>query len=270
MPLFFKKKKQLFKIVMIGAGKLAGHLAPALEAAGHQIVSVYSRRLGQAESLCKNLYEAEPTHTLDFSASSAEVFILAISDDAIGEVATALSLPKHALLLHTSGGRSIDALFGSDHVMIGVLYPFQTFSPDKVINFRQLPFLIEADTPTTLKKIRHIAESLSDRVEEVDSRRRMILHTAAVFACNFSNHMLHLAQQMVEPEGLEFNLLKPLIEETFIKALQISPAKSQTGPAVRGDEQTMKGHWELLREKDPALAKMYNMLSQSIRNTNKI
>lgn len=262
---FFFKRKQHFKIAILGAGKLAFHLAPALEAAGHQIVSVYSRRPRQAENLCENLYEAEAVHSLNFSSSPAEVFILALADDAIGEVASALRLPGQAILLHTSGGKPIDVLKVSDAAESAVLYPLQTFSPDKVINFRQLPFLIEANSPVALKKVRQIAESLSDRVEEVDSYKRRLLHTAAVFACNFSNHMLHLAEEMVEQEGLEFDLLKPLIEETFTKALHISPSKSQTGPAIRGDDSTMQGHMALLREKDPALAEIYQMLSLSIR-----
>ncbi len=267
MSFFFKKNKN-YKIVVLGAGKLARHLAPALEAAGHQITAVYSRRPWQAEGICDNLYEAKAVHSLDFSASQAEIYILAVADDAIETVASAINLPENTLLLHTSGARPMHILSRAT-AQIGVLYPLQTFSTDKIVNFRHVPFLVEAGSEASLKKVRQIAESLSERVEETDSHRRQVLHVAAVFACNFSNHLMHLAEQLVAQEGLEFGMLKPLIEETFTKALQISPAKSQTGPAIRNDQLTMDEHIKLLQQQDPALAGIYRMLSRSIQRHNK-
>ena len=264
MSLFFNKQTQ-YKIAILGAGKVAGHLAPALESAGHQIVAIYSRRAKQAERISRQLYEAQEVHDLDFSSSQAQVFILTVSDDAIQPVSAELRLPPGSLLLHTSGARSIKALENAKATYHGVLYPLQTFSEGKAINFQQVPILIEANNPTGLHKVKSLANSLSDHVREVDSAQRQLLHTAAVFACNFTNHMLYLAKEMVEKESLPFELLKPLIHETLDKAMQGNPFEAQTGPAVRNDQQTMELHLQLLKERNPSLEAIYQMISDSIQ-----
>ncbi len=264
MSLFFYKQPQ-YKIAMLGAGKVAGHLAPALESAGHQIVAIYSRRPRQAQRITRQLYEAKEVHNLDFSNSQAQVFILAVSDDAIQPVSAKLRLPPGSLLLHTSGGRSLKAIEDAKATHQGVLYPLQTFSEREAINFRQIPMLIEANNVTGLEQVKSLAGSLSDHVREVDFVQRQLLHAAGVFACNFTNHMLYLAEQMVEKESLPFELLKPLIRETLDKAMKSSPFEAQTGPAVRNDRQTMQAHLRLLNEKNSDLAAIYQMLTDSIQ-----
>lgn len=264
MSFFFKKRPQ-FRIAVLGAGKVAGHLAPALEDAGHQVVAVYSRRPGPAEQILQHLYEAEAVHDTDFTGSSAEVFILAVSDDAIEQLSENLRLPPEVMLLHTSGGRSMEVLQRADTSRRGVLYPLQTFSEGQPVNFKQVPILVEADNEANLKQVRRLAESLSDHVLEVASAQRQLLHTAAVFACNFTNHMMHLAEEIVEDQGISFELLKPLIQETLEKAMHSRPSDAQTGPAVRNDHQTMAEHLRLLRNLDPEVAELYQLISHSIQ-----
>jgi predicted short-subunit dehydrogenase-like oxidoreductase (DUF2520 family) len=148
---------------------------------------------------------------------------------------------------------------------IGVLYPLQTFSLDKNVDFRNVPMLVEANNETALKQVIQLAESLSEDVMAVSSGQRQWLHSAAVFACNFSNHMLHLAEEMLEKEGLSFELLRPLIQETFQKALLQGPGLSQTGPALRNDQTSMQAHVQLLQQKEPELANLYKKISESIQ-----
>jgi len=265
MSLFFKKRPQ-YRIAVLGAGKVAHHLAPALEKAGHQVVAVYSRRPGQAERITSHLYEADAIHHTDFRTSQAEVFIIAVSDDAISELAEKVKLPEGILLVHTSGGRSMQVLQNAATSNIGVLYPLQTFSLDKNVDFRNVPMLVEANSETALKQVIQLAESLSEDVVAVSSGQRQWLHTGAVFACNFSNHMLHLAEEMLEKEGLSFELLRPLIQETFQKALQTGPGLAQTGPAIRNDQTSMQAHVQLLQQKEPELANLYKKISESIQS----
>jgi predicted short-subunit dehydrogenase-like oxidoreductase (DUF2520 family) len=250
---------------MIGAGKVGSQLAPALEDAGHHIEVVFSRGRKRAVLLADRLYAARATDQLDFSESEAEVFIISVKDDAIPEVASRIRLPEGALLLHTAGGRPLEDLKAAHAAAIGILYPLQTFSDEHQVDFRKIPLLIEADQKKTLKIVRNIAESIGKQVEEIDSERRAMIHVSAIFACNFSNHMMHIAQHLMEQNGLKYDWLHPLIHDTFDKALRIGPAQTQTGPASRNDQHTMQKHLEhLADEKD--LAQMYRTISQSIRD----
>ncbi|MFP4292319.1 MAG: Rossmann-like and DUF2520 domain-containing protein [Cyclobacteriaceae bacterium] len=260
----FSRKKDYYKIAMIGAGKVASQLAPALEDAGHSINVVFSRHKRNAETLASRLYAAEATNQLDFSRSEAQVFILSVKDDALSEVAKEISLPEGALLLHTAGGRPMDVLAAAICKGIGVLYPLQTFSKEKEVNFKKIPLLIEAADKSTFRVVRNLAESIGKNVHEVDSESRAMIHVAAIFACNFSNHMMHIANYLMDKNGLDFAWLQPLITDTFQKALAFGPAKTQTGPAARNDRSTMIKHLEQLQDDEPELAQLYRQISEGI------
>lgn len=260
----FLKKKHYFKISMIGAGNVASLLAPALESAGHRIVEVYSRHLKNAQALCDSLYEAKVNHHLDFSQSIATIFILAVPDDRIREVATQLVLPNDAILMHTSGSMSLEILYQVGYADSAVLYPLQTFTKNKKVSFQEIPLLIEGSNPTTLAVVRQVAESISKHVQEMRSEQRAVVHIAAVFSCNFTNHLIRIAEDLTETHHIDFNLLKPLIAETVNKSLSIGPQKAQTGPAVRKDTETIQRQMDFLRNTDQKLAQLYQLLSESI------
>jgi predicted short-subunit dehydrogenase-like oxidoreductase (DUF2520 family) len=142
----------------------------------------------------------------------------------------------------------------------------QTFSKAKKIDFKKVPLCIEAGNAKALQQLKVIAGNLSGVVDEVDGEQRKILHLAAVFACNFTNHLYHISQQLLESNGLNFDLLKPLIVETADKINGTLPKEAQTGPAVRGDDATIKTHLNMLQE-DAGLQEMYIILSRSIKKT---
>lgn len=255
----------MYKIAMIGAGNVAWHLAPALEERGHLVSAVYSRRLHHAEALCERLYEAEPTDSLDFSESAADLFVLSVSDDALPDVVDRLILPEHPLtVVHTSGSRPLSVLRVLE-VPHGVFYPLQTFSKNKTLDWRHLPVCVEGNTPDTEERLLQLARSLSKRVYQISSERRRYLHVAAVFACNFTNHMLALAEDLCEQYELDFEMLHPLVGETIEKALRIGARQAQTGPAARGDVEVIEQHLQLLSQ-DPDKQRIYRLLSESILN----
>jgi predicted short-subunit dehydrogenase-like oxidoreductase (DUF2520 family) len=250
-------------ITFIGAGNVAWHLAQALDTAGHTVQQVYSRRLQSAAQLTDQLYNAEPTQSLDFSASKAIVFFIAVPDQAVPAVMSRLKLPPKALLVHTSGTLPIEVLSAFDN--IGVFYPLQTFSKTKPIQIEQVPFCIEASNPETEELLVSLAQNISRTVYLVSSAERKVLHIAAVFACNFTNHLLSIAYQITLQENLEFSLLEPLIRETINKALAgDNPLILQTGPAVRNDTNTMQSHLEYLSN-FPAEQEIYRIMSQNIQ-----
>lgn len=259
------------KISMIGAGNVAWHLSIGLEDHHHQVCEVFSRQLSKAQALTSMLYQAEAKTDLDFSESEAEIFIMAVADDAIAEVCSMLVLPENAILVHTSGTKSLDdlqALISAYHdlpISCGVFYPLMTFSRQKKIQLKDVPFCIESDNEEAEQKLVKLAQSVSRTVYLVSSQERRVLHIAAVFACNFTNHLLALSKEITDAEDLEFNLLKPLIRETFQKALAAEhPADVQTGPAVRKDKSTINKHLVYLKDhKD--MFEIYEVLSESIQ-----
>lgn len=264
MLIFHLKSPQSVNISFVGAGNVAWHLAQALEAAGHKILEVYSRRPLAAEALCERLYEANVKRDLDFSHTQAEILLLAVADDALEEVIDRLILPDYLIVAHTSGAKSI-ALFEQYPYNYGVFYPLQTFSKGKAVAIEQVPFCIEAPDEIVRERLIVLARTLSRHVQLISSAQRRVLHVAAVFACNFANHLFTLSKDILDGESLSFDLLKPLIRETIEKALSIEPKLAQTGPAVRKDTQVITQHLDYLRH-DPDKQRIYQILTESILN----
>jgi predicted short-subunit dehydrogenase-like oxidoreductase (DUF2520 family) len=256
-------KNVAYHISFIGAGNVAWHLAPALENVGHFVKEVYSPDGKSAKKLVGNLYDAVIKSDLDFTDSPSQIFILAVPDDAIQSIAQKIKLPEQSLMVHTSGSKGLDVLEYSTAAATGVFYPLQTFSKNKKLDFEQIPFLLESENKEALKILNSLAKSLSKNIKLVSTAQRKQMHLAAVFACNFTNHMMSISDKIMVNAQLDFSLLHPLILETVDKALKYSPQSVQTGPAKRGDLETLDKHMEML-SKDEKLQEIYRLLSQDI------
>jgi predicted short-subunit dehydrogenase-like oxidoreductase (DUF2520 family) len=248
-------------VSFVGAGNLAWHLAPALDNTGYAVREIYSLHGKNAKSLAEKLYQAEAISVLDFTNSPSTVFIVSVSDDAIHEVVRNIILPKDSILVHTSGSQPLSVLANGRTTRTGVVYPLQTFTRGRRIEFSEIPFFIESADPETEKVL--MAKSLSKKVVKITSEQRKALHLAAVFASNFTNHMLTLSKEVLIKNGLNFDQLKPLIAETLNKSLEIGPENAQTGPAKRGDLEILDQHVELLQY-DETIASIYKLVSQHI------
>lgn len=260
------------EISFIGAGNLAWHLAPALENAGHHINEVYSRQLQHARRLVSNLYDARTHSMLNFADSPSKLFILAVPDDALEDVCSRLVLPENARIVHTSGTRPLQdltrwmAIYSDVPVRTGVFYALQTFTKEQAfLEFDDIPLCIEAAEKEFEDELVSIGQELSDIVYLITSDERKLLHMAGVFACNFTNHLLTIAHDLTVANGLEFDLLRPLIRETLRKGLAAdNPANVQTGPARRNDSSTIEAHLSMLMAK-PQLAEIYGVMTASIQ-----
>lgn len=250
-------------VSIIGAGNLAWHLAPAFDNTDFAVKEVYSRDLKNANALVEKLYQATAKVSLDFSVSPSRIFILAVSDDAIPEIVSEIILPDNAYLIHTSGSQALSVLGYAPTHNIGVFYPLQTFSKNRKLDLKEVPIFIEGENPETEKVLLSLARAISRKVSTATSRERKALHVAAVFASNFTNHMLTLSKEIANENNLDFDLLKPLIAETINKALTIGPENSQTGPAKRADVEILDRHIEFLQN-DTELAELYRAISQHI------
>jgi len=247
------------KIVFIGAGNVANHLAKALSQRGFEICQIFSRTEASAKSLAEKINTAYTTH-LNQLQRDADVYLYAVSDSALPELIEAVHLPD-ALHVHTSGSTSIDVFKNAEHC--GVLYPLQTFSKNKELNFAEIPVFIEAGSETAKDKIYEIARSLTSKLYFMDSEGRRKLHLSAVFACNFVNHLYEIAGELIQETGLDMQVLRPLIEETAEKIKTLSPREAQTGPAARNDRNIMAEHAKLLKDKRQ-LAALYELISNDI------
>jgi predicted short-subunit dehydrogenase-like oxidoreductase (DUF2520 family) len=263
MNLLKKLGDQTLNVSFIGSGNLAWHLAPALDNTDFAVKEVFSLTRKNAIALADRLYQAEVRATLDFSNSSSRIFIIAVSDDSITEIAQRIQLPSNAILVHTSGSQPLSVLGYAPTPNIGVLYPLQTFSKQQKVDFKEVPFFIESDDADTEKVLMTMAKAISKKVYKAKSEQRKAMHVAAVFASNFTNHMISIASEVLEQHKLSIDLLKPLIAETINKSLSIGAEKAQTGPARRGDLEVLDNHVAFLAD-DEKVQEIYRVISQHI------
>jgi predicted short-subunit dehydrogenase-like oxidoreductase (DUF2520 family) len=247
------------KIVLIGSGNMATRLGLELKAKELAIQQVYSPTIEHASELAKQL-NASSTNQLSAINSSADLYIIAVKDDAVAAVVK--GMPEvSGLVVHTSG--SVDSETLNRFQYYGSLYPLQTVSKNKAVEFSGVPICIEGNTKEVRDVLFGIAALISNNIHDIDSKQRRTLHLAAVFACNFSNYMYTIAHDLLSQQDVDFKLLLPLILETAQKTTSSSPASHQTGPAVRNDTATMDAHKALLAQ-NADYQKIYNLLSNSI------
>ena len=254
-------------IVLIGSGNVATHLGTSLQAAGHRIVQVYSRTKEHAEALASLLQShgvISATNRMSDLNLQADLYIIAVSDRAIQSVITALPQALQGIVVHTSGSTPITVFEDCPHPH-GVFYPVQTFSSAKSVDFRLVPLALEASSEQVYGMLEEVGQQLSDRVFACSSSQRLAIHIAAVFACNFTNYLYAIGEDVLQAEGLDFDLIRPLIQETAEKIQQHSPNRVQTGPAHRNDQVIVQRHINYLADRDQAqLKELYELISTLI------
>lgn len=250
------------KIAFIGAGRLATNLGRALLKAGHDTVQVYSRTMESAQAMA-DIAGGSPTNDIKKLTYDADVYIFAVKDSALAELIPQVCKGREQkVFLHTAGSIPLDVFKGMA-LHYGVLYPMQTFSKERKVNFREIPCFVEVSDEFSARAIVELATSVSDHVHPLSSAERKYVHLAAVFACNFVNHCYTMAADVLEKHGLPFDIMLPLIDETARKVHSMSPADAQTGPAMRYDENIMREHGKMLRD-NPFVKDIYDRMSISI------
>jgi predicted short-subunit dehydrogenase-like oxidoreductase (DUF2520 family) len=247
-------------IVILGAGNVATHLSRALQNAGFTILQVYSRTKASAQALSDKLGCAYCTE-YDQIVRDAAFYIYALKDSVLDEAIEILKIPT-AVHVHTAGSVSL-TVFEGKVSRYGVIYPLQTLSKNKNIDFREVPLFVEGCNAEVTALLLEMAGCISQHCRQIDSRQRAALHLAAVFCCNFVNCMYAVADEVVTQADLPFDVLLPLISETAGKISSLSPAEAQTGPAVRYDTNIMNKHLDMLADK-PQLQEIYQKMSDLI------
>lgn len=244
---------------MIGSGNTATVLARLIKKSNHNLLQVISRNIEHARLLAQEM-DCSFTDDISDINKQASIFIVAVSDTAIDDIAKKIQLDEK-LIVHTCGAVHKDVLKNSSK-HYGVLYPLQSLRKENP-HIPPVPFLIDGNNGLARKEISQFARTLSPLVSEANDEERMKLHVSAVVVSNFTNHLYALTKEFCDAEGVDFSLLLPLIHEVSLRLTHYPPAEMQTGPASRGDIQTIEAHKELL-EKYPQLQNIYQMMSESI------
>ena len=252
------------RIGLFGAGRVASQLGPALLTAGHRVVFVWSRTAPAARALAAHLPDAQVLNTLTAPLPPADLYLLAVPDAAVAPLLAAVAWPAGALVAHLAGALPLALFAARPAVRGGVFYPLQTFSPGRAVAWAAVPLCIEAADPTAETTLLVLARSLSGHVRLLNSAQRLKLHVAAVFANNFTNHLLGIADSLLAEARLPAALLAPLVRETIDKALSHPPFTVQTGPAARHDAPTLSAHHAALAA-HPEWQALYGQLTASIQ-----
>ncbi|MBN1388630.1 MAG: DUF2520 domain-containing protein [Bacteroidales bacterium] len=250
------------KIVIVGAGRVGSALSKAFIKSGHSVLKIISRSGEKAERLANEIGCGYGNKLI--IPEESEMVILAVNDDALYGVLKEINIPASAIIAHTAGSVSLD-IFGSETVNQGVFYPLQTFTLGRKYDFSTIPLFIEGNNDYSVDILKSLADSISQSVFYLSSEKRKYLHLAAVFACNFVNHMYYAGKEISDQAGMDFNVLIPLLRETMEKASDLGPERSQTGPAVRNDKKTIEKHLDLLSFSSD-LQKIYQVITDSIIN----
>lgn len=246
-------------ISIVGAGNVATQLAIAFRSAGHRIIEIVARNEELGAALAKSV-DAEFNSNLKVLAS-ADIYIIAVKDDAISDVATRIDV-EGKIVAHTSGVKPIFLLTDASATH-GVFYPLQTMTRHQQLNFAEVPIIIEGNDEVTASILAQLAKSISTKVYRVNEQQRQWIHVAAVFANNFTNHFYSIAEKLLNEQGVSMEILLPLILRSAENIQHNSPKVLQTGPAVRGDFRTIDRHLQMLRD-DEKLQALYRSVTESI------
>lgn len=250
-------------IVIIGSGNVAAVLGRKFKAAGHTIMQIVSRNASAASKLAYE-WDTESTNYITLINKQADIYIIAVSDDAIDEIVSELKLPPKVIVAHTAASVPKEVL---QHVSkhYGIFYPLQSLRKE-MTDLPDIPIFFDGNDEVAKEKLKSLAHSISnENVALAGDDARMKLHVAAVIVNNFTNHLYVLAEEYCRKEGLDFKQLLPLIEETSSRIKQVSPGDVQTGPAIRHDKETLQKHIELLKN-HPRLKNIYLLLTESIQS----
>ena len=250
------------KVVILGSGNVAQHLIEVMKnTSSIDLVQVFARNSNQLNHLLPSSKIVSEYQKI----TAADVYIISVTDNAIAEVSSQLPF-KNRLVVHTSGSSDLSVLDNKNRK--GVFYPLQTFTKGKKIDFTPIPICLETENEQDYQLLKNLGNCISKKVFQINSEQRRSLHVAAVFVCNFVNHLYQIGYEICNSNQIPFEVLHPLIQETAQKVLELNPKEAQTGPALRNDTKTIEKHLDFLTNKE--YQTIYKLLTQSIQNGNKL
>ena len=244
------------KIVIIGSGNVAYHLAKAFQENKIPVSQLFGRNENDLNFISEQLQIPFSTSQLQ----DADLYLICVSDGSISEVSKLIT-KENCLVAHTSGSLPKEILEGNYRK--ASFYPLQTFSKSKDLDYKEVPFFVESDDDQDLELLKNLALHISEKVLISTFEKRKYIHLTAVIACNFVNHLFARAKEISDSQDIPFDYFLPLIKETTQKIEILEPKLAQTGPAIRNDERVLKAHEELIRDEEQL--KIYKIMNESIK-----
>lgn len=244
------------KIVIIGSGNVAYHLAKAFQENKIPVSQLFGRNENDLKFISEQLQIPFSTTQLQ----DADLYLICVSDGSISEVSKLIT-KENCLVAHTSGSLPKEILEGNFRK--ASFYPLQTFSKSKDLDYNEVPFFVESDDDNDLELLKNLALNISKKVMISSYEKRKYIHLTAVFACNFVNHLFARAKEISDSQEIPFDYFLPLIKETTAKIEILEPKLAQTGPAIRNDERVLKAHEDLITDEEQL--KIYKIMNESIK-----
>ena len=245
--------KSIQEISIVGLGFVGKAFARHFLSRGLKIKQIVVRK-NQKEPLNGVAFIQDLSHL-----QPVDLVLVCVNDAALEQVIS--QIPNDQLIAYTSGAIGLNQF--PKHQNISVFYPLQSFAKLKAEAVAEIPILLEAHDAATLNQLRDFALRNFKVCREMNSEQRAQLHLAAVFANNFTNHLIHLAQKHCAENNLDFDLLKPLVMETAKKWMNHNAVNLQTGPAIRGDQNVIEKHLNQLEGNEKSI---YEVLTRSIQD----
>ena len=254
----------MLRVCVIGTGNVAYHFCRnILENKNLKLSQVVGRKKKLDFNFKKNVNYNDNLDSLVY----ADLYLICVSDNAIQEISKKIKDNSDSVIAHCSGSTNINVL--KEHKNYGVIYPVQSLTKKKNIDFYKTPLLIESNNSYSQKKIHFFSKSICNQVIKCKSDERAYVHISAVFCNNFVNYMNYTSLKILESKKLDPKIILPLIRETANKLVQLNPKEAQTGPAIRKDMVTIKKHLHLLQNSD--FFELYKILTNSIlKNTDEL
>lgn len=254
-------KQLIKKITIVGAGNVGHNFGLGFKHAGYIAKEIYSRTQRSALLLSKTL-NCDYTTDIKSLSKDTDLIILAVNDDVLADLIDQIEI-KDKPIVHTSGSTPINVFEGKGFTKYGIFYPVQSFSKNETESLYPIPICIEGNDEEMENLLLSLARSVSTKVYSLDSAKRKALHVAAVFANNFTNHMFHIADDLLKQHQISFEVIRPLLEKTSNKIKTEKPLNVQTGPAVRNDQNVIQSHLGYL-EKQTDYQDIYDIITKSI------
>jgi len=266
-------------VVVIGTGNVAKAICPALLQNGIKISQVLSRDQGRTDEFCrqlndligespsphdKNRHKVRAISSFEHLDTQADLYLLAVRDDAIRSASDQIAkfLAPDRLIAHLSGAMS-PAILNQHFTKRVCIWPLYSFS-GQIVQWKTIPVFLTAG-PETIVDVKELAGRISDRVHIIEDSDKEKVHVAAVFANNFSNYNLRIAEKILDEAKVPLSVMESITYGMFEKAFNTGPLASQSGPAHRGDSATIEKHLSIINKLYPQYVDLYRIYSEIIR-----
>jgi len=276
-------------LTIIGLGPVGKALARASARAGFGELTLVGRRRTGEQTLARAL-KARYLPDLSRLAQDHGFIVICVEDSQIASVSRQLARLKigwsRLTVLHTSGVLGGDVLkaVASKGAVVAAWHPYMTFPKLSVRRagsatlpesgaglFWGVTFGVSGD-PRAVRAANRLTRALGGRPLRLREQDRILYHLSAVLACGFVAADLGMAVRVLKSIGLSkkraLETVLPITSQTLKNVAELGPRRALTGPAVRGDLETIRKHLRALKKSDPHLARVYAAVSRHLLKRN--